>query len=91
MASHQQWSVQQTLEELVYKSGYRQKFSKELKQSISLTRFKSSKASLSYSEYKKLKLQADGTSSSSSSPQLNGKKRAATTNGHDLAAAQERN
>jgi len=55
VAEEQGWSKSRTLTELVQKAGYTRSLTKELRDTIRLTRYQSSKASLSYDEYAKLR------------------------------------
>lgn len=54
VAEEQGWDVDTTLIELCAKAGYRGKVDEALIKSIKVTRYQSSKASLTYDEYKKL-------------------------------------
>jgi AMME syndrome candidate gene 1 protein len=51
VASEQGWTKEEAIESLVRKSGYRGKLSPKLLESIKLTRYQSSKASMSYEDY----------------------------------------
>jgi hypothetical protein len=51
VAQEQGWSHEETIEELVHKSGYRGTLTAQLKQRIQLTRYQSEKATLKYEEY----------------------------------------
>jgi uncharacterized protein (TIGR00296 family) len=55
VAVEQGWNQEKTVEELIWKSGYRGNITNKLKQSIQLTRYQTSKASLTYTEYKERK------------------------------------
>lgn len=51
VAREQGWSHEETIEELVHKSGYRGAITTQLKQRIRMTRYQSEKASLTYDAY----------------------------------------
>ena len=51
VAREQGWTKQEAIESLVRKSGYKGKISSSLLESIKLTRYQSSKASMSFQEY----------------------------------------
>lgn len=51
VAREQGWTHEETIEELVHKSGYRGTLTAELKQRIRLTRYQSEKESLTYDKY----------------------------------------
>ncbi len=55
VAKEQGWTIEETIAELVQKAGYRGALTQRLKSSIKLTRYQSSKASLTYAEYLQLK------------------------------------
>jgi len=59
VASEQGWSKSQTIEELIAKSGYKQSITSRLKENIKVTRYQSSKASLTYPEYLDMRDQID--------------------------------
>eukprot|EP01138_Halocafeteria_seosinensis_P010011 gb/GECG01010224.1/.p1 GENE.gb/GECG01010224.1/~~gb/GECG01010224.1/.p1 ORF type:complete len:234 (+),score=20.86 gb/GECG01010224.1/:1-702(+) len=54
VACEQGWNQRETIEELVRKSGYRGRIDEELLHSISLTRFQSTQAHLSFKELRRL-------------------------------------
>jgi len=51
VAKEQGWSKTETITELIAKSGYKKNLSTKLRQSIRVTRYQSSKCSLTYAEY----------------------------------------
>lgn len=53
VASEQRWSQKDAVHSLIRKAGYRENVSKDVLESISLTRYQSSKYSLSYDSYVK--------------------------------------
>jgi len=55
VASEQGWSRSETIRELIAKSGYTRSITSQLHEVIRLTRYQSSKASLSYAEYKNMR------------------------------------
>jgi uncharacterized protein (TIGR00296 family) len=55
VAPEQGWSQAQTITELILKAGYKQPISPKIRQSIKLTRYQSSKSSLTHSDYLRLK------------------------------------
>jgi len=55
VAEEQGWTKHKTLTELVAKTGYTRPFTKEIKELLKVTRYQSSKASLTYDEYVKLR------------------------------------
>lgn len=57
VAAEQNWTQQETIVELMYKSGYRHKCSEQIISSINLTRYKSSKSSCTYQQYQSIKQQ----------------------------------
>jgi len=56
VASEQGWTREQTLSELIIKSGYTKTQTSALRKRISLTRYESSKSCITYSEYKRLRV-----------------------------------
>lgn len=57
VAAEQGWTQEETIKELIRKAGYKGVIDQKLKKEINLTRYQSSKASLSYEQYKTLKKQ----------------------------------
>ncbi|PVU97912.1 hypothetical protein BB559_001864 [Furculomyces boomerangus] len=55
VAEEQEWTKRETIDHLIRKSGYDQRITKELRSSLSVTRYQSSKVELSFSEYLKMK------------------------------------
>lgn len=55
VASEQRWTHKQAIDSLVRKAGYKGKVTKELRAAIQLTRYQSSKAALSYDEWRKMR------------------------------------
>lgn len=51
VAKEQGWDREETLQELIVKAGWTKPVTKELRELVSLTRYESSKASLTYDEY----------------------------------------
>ena len=51
VAKEQQWNQQQTIRQLVHKSGFRHDLTPEIQDTISCTRYQSSKHYLTYQEY----------------------------------------
>jgi len=58
VAAEQGWSIDETIVELIHKSGYRGTVNNALKEKIALTRYQSSKASLTYTDYLHMKQKA---------------------------------
>ncbi|OMJ30088.1 AMMECR1-like protein [Smittium culicis] len=54
VADEQEWDHIETIDNLIYKAGYEREISKSLRESLQVTRYQSSKESMSYSEYAKL-------------------------------------
>ena len=54
VAKEQRWNQKDTVDSLIRKAGYRGDVSKDILDSISLTRYQSSKYSLSYDAYVKI-------------------------------------
>lgn len=51
VARHERWTPQETIDALIAKAGYTGAITPELRASLSVTRYQSSAASLSYDEY----------------------------------------
>lgn len=51
VALEQRWTQEEAIESLIRKAGYQDKIQMELKQTIRVTRYQSSKLSLSYAQY----------------------------------------
>ena len=51
VARHERWSAEETIDALIAKSGYAGAASADLRTALSITRYQSSAAALSYDEY----------------------------------------
>lgn len=51
VAAEQEWSINEAVDSLIRKSGYRGRIDDKLRRKIELTRYKSSKKEVSYNEY----------------------------------------
>lgn len=58
VAADQRWTKQQCLDSLIRKAGYDGVVTTELRSSLKVTRYQSSKASLAYSDYQETKTDA---------------------------------
>jgi len=67
VASEQKWTKKQTIDSLLHKSGYTGRINSEVRNRIKLTRYKSEKVTLSYTEYRNRKEQLRGNSNSNTS------------------------
>ena len=52
MATDQGWNKDEALDSLIRKAGYKQRATKELKESLSLERYQSQTVTLSYEQYR---------------------------------------